>query len=59
MVERRIRPYPMVYNNESKALKEFQRWVVRRYYEFIPWNAFTKKNIMIRNPQDLDDIFSV
>ena len=57
MVERGIRPYPMVYNNESKALKEFQRWVVRRYYEFISWNEFTKKNFVIRDSKDLDGLF--
>jgi len=56
MIERGIRPYPMVYNNQSKDLKEFQRWVVRRYYEFIPWNEFTKKNIMIDDPRDLIDL---
>lgn len=60
MVEQGIRPYPMVYNNESKALKEFQRWVVRRYYEFIPWNEFVKKsNVIIRDDKDLFDLVSL
>lgn len=45
MVEREIRPYPMVYNNKNKELKKFQRWVVRRYYEFIPWEEFTNKKL--------------
>ena len=40
MVEKGIKPYPMVYNNENKELKRFQRWVVRRYYEFVPWEDF-------------------
>jgi len=34
-------PYPMVYNNESKELKRFQRWVIRHYYEFIDWQDYT------------------
>lgn len=60
MVEIGIRPYPMVYNNESKALKEFQRWVVRRYYEFIPWNEFTKKNnIVINSDADIFDLVTL
>lgn len=42
MIERGIRPYPMVYNNERKDLKRFQRWVIRRYYEFIPWEEYLK-----------------
>jgi hypothetical protein len=57
MIERGIRPYPMVYNNENKSLREFQRWVVRRYYEFISWNEFTKKNFVIRDSKDLDGLF--
>ncbi len=32
--------YPMVYNNENKELKKFQRWVVRRYYKFIPFDQY-------------------
>ena len=42
MVERGIRPYPMVYNNARADLKRFQRWVVRRYYEFVPWEDYQK-----------------
>lgn len=42
MVERRIEPYPMVYNNQNKELKKFQRWVIRRYYEFVPWNEYRR-----------------
>lgn len=40
MVERGIHPYPMVYNNADKELRKFQRWAVRRYYEFIPWSEY-------------------
>lgn len=40
MVERGILPYPMVYNNQDKELKKFQRWVVRRYYQVVSWNEY-------------------
>ena len=33
-------PYPMVYNNVDKELKRFQRWVIRRYDEIVPWEQF-------------------
>ena len=32
--------YPMVYNNARKDLKRFQRWVIRRFDQFIPWEKF-------------------
>lgn len=35
-------PYPMVFNNADLRLKRFQRWVVRRYDEFVPWAEFGK-----------------
>lgn len=35
-----LRPYPMVYDQSNKLLKKFQRWVIRRYYEFIPFEEF-------------------
>jgi len=40
MVEMGISPYPMVYNNERKDLKKFQKWVVMRYAKFVPWEDF-------------------
>ncbi len=40
MVEMGIMPYPMVYNNERKDLKVFQRWVVRGLYRYIPWDDY-------------------
>jgi hypothetical protein len=36
-------PYPMVYDNTNKTLKKFQRWVIRRFHEFIPWPEYLKK----------------
>ena len=38
-------PYPMVYNNHDKALKRFQKWVVRRYDAIVPWEEFSKKEV--------------
>jgi hypothetical protein len=37
-------PYPMVYDQSNKTLKKFQRWVVRRYYQFIDWQTFNSGN---------------
>jgi hypothetical protein len=36
-------PYPMVYNNENKELKKFQKWVIRRFYKFSDWNDYESK----------------
>lgn len=40
MTELGIRPYPMVYNNANPTLKRFQRWVIRKYYQFIPFEEY-------------------
>jgi hypothetical protein len=40
MVERGIHPYPMVYNNDNKELKHFQRWVITRLYQFVKWEDY-------------------
>ena len=40
MTARGIRPYPMVYNNQNLDLKRFQRWVIRKYYTFIPFEEY-------------------
>jgi hypothetical protein len=43
-------PYPMVYTQSdrnslpTKDLKRFQRWVVRRYHQFIDWNTFSNES---------------
>ena len=41
--ERGCHAFPMVYG-DNKELKDFQRWVVRRYSEFIPWQDYRKTN---------------
>ena len=38
-------PYPMVYNNKDRELKKFQRWVIMRHYQFIPWEEY---NVSVR-----------
>ena len=35
-----VLPYPMVYDRERPELKKFQRWVNRRYYQFVPWEKY-------------------
>jgi hypothetical protein len=40
MTEIGIRPYPMVYNNQNPQLKRFQRWVIRKYYQFVPFEEY-------------------
>lgn len=40
MVARGIRPYPMVFNNQNRELKRFQRWVIRKYYTFVPFAQY-------------------
>lgn len=41
-----VLPYPMAYANfgdiPSKELRKFQRWVVRRYYQFMPYSDYLK-----------------
>lgn len=36
-------PYPMVYDPSNRLNKAFQRWVIRRYDAFIPWEKFNKR----------------
>jgi hypothetical protein len=40
MVERGIRPYPMVYDRKRTDLKVFQRWVIRGLYRIAPWSEY-------------------
>ena len=42
MNEMGLLPYPMVYNNQNTELKKFQRWVIRRYYKFVPWDEYSR-----------------
>lgn len=47
MTARGIRPYPMVHEDARQrgldwylSLKRFQRWVIRKYYQFIPFAEY-------------------
>ena len=35
------KPFPMVYDNLDPKLKKFQRWVIRRYDDIVPWETFS------------------
>ena len=43
MVERGIKPYPMVYDRANKELVAFQRWVVTGLYRAVPWAEYESK----------------
>lgn len=40
MVARGVLPYPMVFDNRRKDLKQFQRWAVRGLYRAIPFEEY-------------------
>lgn len=40
MVERGIKPYPMVYDNSRKDLRQFQRWVAMGLYRAVRWENY-------------------
>ena len=42
MVERGIRPYPMVYDRSRTDLLCFQRWVVRGLYRIVKWDEYRR-----------------
>ncbi len=42
MVERGIRPYPMVYDRSRIDLLCFQRWVVTGLYRIVPWDEYRR-----------------
>jgi hypothetical protein len=43
MVERGVKPYPMVYDRARKDLCAFQRWVNLGLYRIVPWKDYTGK----------------
>lgn len=53
MTERGIKPYPMVYNNADVTLKRFQRWVIRQYYQFIPFAEYNASAKSSDDPEQL------
>lgn len=45
MVERGIKPYPMVYDRRRKDLCAFQRWVNMGLYRIVPWDEYTGRSL--------------
>lgn len=62
MTARGIRPYPMVFDNDRKDLKRFQRWVVTGLYRAVRFEDYDP-SIKTNRPQSRDnatlDMFSV
>jgi hypothetical protein len=42
MVERGIRPYPMVYDRKRTDLLSFQRWVLTGLYRIVKWDEYKR-----------------
>lgn len=42
MRDRGVMPYPMVYDRSRQDLRRFQRWVVGRYAEIMPFEDFSR-----------------
>lgn len=59
MLELKLTPYPMVFDNKNTELKKFQRWVIRRYYQFIPWEIYDPQNIPDKVDKKQIDMFAV
>lgn len=51
MVERRIKPYPMVYDRSRKDLRAFARWVITGLYRAIPFEEYDV-SVKRRAPHD-------
>ncbi len=43
MVERGIRPFPMVYDRSRKDFISWQRWVNTGLYRIVPWSAYRRE----------------
>jgi hypothetical protein len=56
MVDRGIKPYPMVYDRTRTDLLCFQRWVNRGIYRFVPWNEYRRST---RSPESIEAYNSV
>ncbi len=56
MVERGIRPYPMVYGDRYD-LKQFQRWVIRRQYLWRSFSDYQRAPNITAPPKDQGSLF--
>lgn len=52
------KPYPMVFDPGRKDLKLFQAWVIKRYYEYVPWKDFGARRSLISEQQNVLDLNS-
>lgn len=43
MIDRDIKPYPMVFDRSRTDLLCFQRWVITRLYEFVSWDKYQRE----------------
>jgi len=59
MLELKLTPYPMVYDNSNQELKRFQRWVIRRYYQFIPWEEYDPQHPRFKTFDDGQTSFAL
>ena len=41
--DRGCKPFPMVYDRTNRTLKDFQKWVVMRYDQFVPWEEYRRE----------------
>jgi hypothetical protein len=58
MVERGIRPYPMVFDQDRKDLKRFQRWAVTGLYRAVPFDEYDASKKSGREREPLPDMFA-
>lgn len=63
MKARGILVYPMVYQNARPDLKWFQRWVIQRFYQVIPWKDFSLQGLRAarlaaRTPESQGEMFA-
>ena len=40
LVDAGCMPYPMVFDRTNRELRDFARWVIGRYHEFVPWEQY-------------------
>ena len=52
MVERGVKPYPMVFDRSRKDLTAFQRWVVMGLYRIVPFSSYNQ------GPQNAESILA-
>ncbi len=58
MLELGVLPYPMVYDNSHIENKRFQRWVCRRYYQFVPFEKYSPNSTYDTKDEQQPDLLS-